>query len=174
MMNQNGGHDLRNSKELNLKEKWTNDDDDLFLFFSFVCQFVQESRATKMQLFPCLCQFSTLMFPPCCAIGNHWKVSNDVHNLLSELLFAFVARNTGTKSGTETWWWFAPRRLLFFVVVTNFEALCFHRNLPRRDDEVCYSPAGFFSSKMKTNWRLFSFPIPPEKAAMNSFVSGIH
>ena len=56
------------------------------------------------------------------------------------------------KSGTEqkTRRWFGSR--LFFVVVTNFEALCFHRN--RRVRRRSLSACGFFSSKMKTNLRL--------------------
>ena len=60
------------------ERKWTNDDDHLFLFY-YVCLSICKEQRTfvLLQLFPCLCQFSTLMFPPCCAIGNHWKVSND-------------------------------------------------------------------------------------------------
>ena len=63
-----------------------------------------------------------------------------------------VTRLRCNKSGTEqkTRRWFGSR--LFFVVVTNFEALCFHRN--RRVRRRSLSACGFFSSKMKTNLRL--------------------
>ena len=69
-----------------------------------VCQFVKSNEHLR-QLFPCLCQFSTLMFPPCCAIGNHWKVSNDVHPTTFCLNFYLhlLQRNSALqrKSGTE-------------------------------------------------------------------------
>ena len=90
-------------KVLNLKES---EQMMMICFCSIVsvCQFVKSNEHLR-QLFPCLCQFSTLMFPPCCAIGNHWKVSNDVHPTTFCLNFYLhlLQRNSALqrKSGTE-------------------------------------------------------------------------
>ena len=164
MMNQNWFQKrswfLAWNEGVEFERKWTNDDDDHLFLFYYVCLSICKEQRTfvLLQLFPCLCQFSTLMFPPCCAIGNHWKVSNDdsvVHPATFCLNFYLhlLQRNSAwNKSGTEqkTRRWFGSR--LFFVVVTNFEALCFHRN--RRVRRRSLSACGFFSSKMKTNLRL--------------------
>ena len=94
---------LENEVELDLKES---EQMMMICFCSIVsvCQFVKSNEHLR-QLFPCLCQFSTLMFPPCCAIGNHWKVSNDVHPTTFCLNFYLhlLQRNSALqrKSGTE-------------------------------------------------------------------------
>ena len=83
MMNQNWFQKrswfLAWNEGVEFERKWTNDDDDHLFLFYYVCLSICKEQRTfvLLQLFPCLCQFSTLMFPPCCAIGNHWKVSND-------------------------------------------------------------------------------------------------
>lgn len=94
---------LENEVELDLKES---EQMMMICFCSIVsvCQFVKSNEHLR-QLFPCLCQFSTLMFPPCCAIGNHSKVSSDVHPTTFCLNFYLhlLQRNSALqrKSGTE-------------------------------------------------------------------------
>lgn len=171
MMNQNCVHNLRNSKELILKES----EQLMMICFCSSLLFVNLYRRAEQR--NCNCFHVYVNSQPLCF--HHAVPLETIEKY--QMTFTTFCLNFYLHSwrGTQEQKVEHDGDLLlvasfFFVVVTNFEALCFHRNLPRRDDEVCYSPAGFFSSKMKTNWRLFSFPIPPEKAAMNSFVSGIH
>ena len=141
----------------------------VLLFCLSICTGEQSNETAIVSM------FMSILNPYVSTMLCHWKPLKSIKWRSQPFVWTFICIR-GEEHRNKKWnmMVICSSSPPFFVVVTNFEALCFHRNLPRRDDEVCYSPAGFFSSKMKTNWRLFSFPIPPEKAAMNSFVSGIH